>query len=149
MGAITEPMMMMMLVASDAAFAAAAETAIIISSTYKLHCTTISSLLFAPCHSLPRSAAIGNKSFLPCLFLCILLLTRSAAVRKKTRSASSRKEWLSLSLSALHFIAKFKLQTRYSSNNNLATCSMKFPKNGIYSQKAILKIKTAKIKCFL
>jgi hypothetical protein len=149
MGAITEPMMMLL----ASAAAAAAETAIIISSTYKLHCTIISSLLFAPCHSLPRSAAIENKSFLPCLFLCILLLARSAAFRKKTRSASSRKEWLSLSLSltlcALHVMAKFKLQTRYSSNNNLATCSMKFPKNGIYSQKAILKIKTAKIKCFL
>jgi hypothetical protein len=143
MGAITEPMMTMMLLASDAA--ATAETAIIISSTYKLHCTTISSLLFPPCHSLLRSAAIGNKSFLPCLFLFILLLTRSAADRKKTRSASSRKEALSLSLSlslsrarslcALQFMAKFKLQTRNSANNNLATRSMKFPKNGIFSQK--------------
>ncbi len=101
MGAITEPMMTMMLLASDAAAAAAAtaEMAIIISSTYKLHGTTISSLLLPPCHSLLRSAAIGNKSSLPCLFLCILLLTRSAAVRKKTRSASSRKEWLSLARS--------------------------------------------------
>jgi hypothetical protein len=78
--------------------------------------------------------------------LAVLLFGKKQEAHHHVRNGSLS---LSLSLCALHFMAKFKLQTRNSSNNNLATCSMKFPKNGTYSQKAILKIKTAKIKCFV